>query len=482
MVDLLNKIAGAIWSMPLIFLILLVSLYFSIRMGFPQITHFKEMTRLLKEKGAAEEGLSPFQSFIFTAARTIGVGNIAGMAAGIYFGGPGAIFWLWILAILGSSIAIIEGTLAQTYKEVINNEYKGGPANYMAHGMKNKKIGKGLAVLYSFITFISLTFLMSGVQSFYIVQGLNEAFGFKKIVLGIIITVCLGIVIFGGIKRMGKAAQRISPIVGTIYVLMSIIVIVLNITKLPSTFGLIFKSAFGKDAVFGAIFGSALQWGIRRGVHANEVGIGTSAVTSATGTVKHPVQQGLLSGLSVYIGTLFVCTTTTLMILMTNSYNVIDSKTNELVYEGVKGLEYGNPFVSNAIQKVIPIPNFGNIFIALAILFFAFIALTAFYLYAESNLAYIIGDKKIGFVLLKIGFLVSVFVGTLVASDTIWAMADIGNGLMAWINVIALVLVGNTGIKVYKDYKRQKDSGITTPVFKPEELGMENVGKTWYKK
>ncbi|MGF3141068.1 alanine/glycine:cation symporter family protein [Facklamia sp. P12934] len=478
MSGILNDIAGKIWGLPIIFMILLASLYFSIVMKFPQFTQFKEMLRLLKERGESEQGLSPIQSFIFTAARTVGVGNIAGMAAGIYFGGPGAIFWLWVLAIFGSSIAIIEGTLAQTYKKVINNEYKSGPANYMAEGFSNRKVGRVFAILYSIITTVSLTVLMSGVQSYYIVQGLHSAMNLPVILLSTIFTLILGIVIFGGLKRIGRTSQKISPVAGLLYVIMSIIVIIMNIDKLGETLSLIFSSAFGQDAVFGAMLGSALQWGIRRGVHANEIGIGTSAITSATSQVSHPAQQGLLGGMSVYIGTLFVCTTTTFMILMTGSYNVINDQ-KEIVFEGVKGLEYGNPFVANAIQSVVPIPNFGNIFIALAILVFAFVALTAFYLYAESSLSYIIGDNKTGYTILKVVFLGAVFGGTLVVSDTIWALADIGNGLMAWTNIIALIFIGHKGVKILNDYTEQLNRGIQNPTFDPRSVGIHSGAELW---
>lgn len=478
MANFLNTLAGYLWSMPLIILVLVTGLVFSIKLGFPQVRQFKEMLRLMKERGSSSEGLSPLQSFIFTAARTVGVGNIAGMATGIYFGGPGAIFWLWILAFFGTSIALVEGTLAQTYKKVINGEFKGGPAFYMEKGFKNKELGKLLAVIYSIVTFISLTFLMSGVQSYYIVQGLHNAFNVNTVLTGLILSAVLGIVIFGGLKRMGNTAQRISPIMGFIYVVMSIIIIILNIGKLPATIALIFKSAFGTDAVFGAIFGSAVTWGIRRGVHANEVGIGTSAVTSATATTSHPGAQGLLGGLSVYIGSLFVCTTTTFMILMTNSYNVIGADGN-FVFEGVKGLDYGNPFVARAIESTIPVPGLGNIFVALAILCFAFVALTAFYLYSESNLTYLVGGNKGAIIILKICFIVSVFVGTIVASDTIWAMADIGNALMAWVNIFALIFIGNHGIRIYKDYEEQRKAGVESPIFNAKKFGIEDVEDVW---
>ena len=478
MSGLFNQIAGLLWGLPIIFLILGVSVYYTVIMKFPQFTQLKEMFRLLKERGESEEGLSPFQSFIFTAARTIGVGNIAGMAMGIYFGGPGAIFWLWVLALFGSSIAILEGTLGQTYKQVIHNEYKSGPANYMAKGFKSKRLGKGFAIAYSLITAISLTFLMSGVQAFYIVQGLHDAFNLPVIILAIAFTLLLGIVIFGGLKRIGHTSQKLSPIAGLVYVTLSPIVIVVNYRKMPEVISLIFQSAFGQQAVFGAVVASALQWGIRRGVHANEIGIGTSAITSATAQVSHPAQQGLLGGLSVYIGTLFVCTTTTFMILVTDSYNVIHPN-GTLIHQGVPGLQAGNPFVAHAIQSVIPIPNIGNVIVALAILIFAFVALTAYYLYAESSLAYIVGDHPKVFVGLKCCFLVSIFVGTMVVSDVIWAMADIGYGLMAWTNVIAILFVGHQGVRIVKDYTDQRAQGIKKPSFVPKSLGLEPHKGIW---
>ncbi|MCR8968926.1 sodium:alanine symporter family protein [Facklamia sp. 7083-14-GEN3] len=478
MTEILNQMVNMIWSLPLILIILLTGFYYSVIMGFPQIRLFKETLRLMKERGESELGLSPFQSFIFTAARTVGVGNIAGMAAGIYFGGPGAIFWLWVLALFGSSIAILEGTLAQTYKEVINNEYKSGPSHYMAQAFRNQKVGRVFALVYAVITTISLSLLMPGVQSFYIVQGLHNALNIPSLFLALALTLILGLVIFGGLKRIGRTSQRISPIAGLLYVIISLIVIVVKIDQLPATLVLIFQSALGRDAVFGAMIGSALQWGMRRGAFANEIGMGTSAITSATSKVNHPAQQGLLGGLSVYIGTLFICTTTTFMILMTGSYNVVNSQ-KEIVFEGVKGMKYGTAFVANAIQSVIPIPNFGNLFIAFAILIFAFVALTAFYLYAESSLAYLIGDKPLAFILLKLVFLATVFAGTLVVSDTIWTLADIGNGLMVWINVVALIFIGRQGASILKDYTNQQAKGIQDPHFDPSSIGIDHGAEFW---
>ena len=478
-VELLHHLANRLWGLSLIFLILGVGVYYSVLMKFPQIRLIKEMFRLLKEHGASERGLSPLQSFVFTAARTIGVGNIAGMATGIYFGGPGSIFWLWVLTIMGSSIAILEGTLGQLYKRVINNKYTSSPAHYMAGGFRCRKVGRVFAIVYSLVMTLSLTFLMPGVQSYYIVQGLHQATHIPAVLLAMGLTLVLGLVIFGGLKRMGKTSQQLSPIAGLLYVGVSFVVIIVNIDKLPGVIALIFRSALGKDALFGAMLGSALQWGIRRGVHANEIGTGTSAVTSATSQVKHPAQQGLLGGLSVYIGTLFVCTTTTLMILVTDSYNVV-GQTGEILFQGAPGVAYGNAFVANAIQSVIPIPNFGHLFVAIAILIFSFVALTAFYLYAESSLSYLVGNRQSLFLILRALFLATVFGGTFVVSDTIWTLADIGNGLMAWTNMIALIFIGRQGVIIVNDYVAQRRQGIQAPVFDPTNLGLNIDDNVWH--
>lgn len=480
MADIMNTVAAGVWSLALIGLILLTGLYYTVRMGFPQIFQAKEMLRLLRVRGEAEGGLSPLQSFVFTAARTFGVGNIAGMSAGIYFGGPGAIFWLWVLAFFGSALAILEGTLAQTFKTVFSGGFRGGPARYMRCGMNNSRLGRVFALVYSLVTVVSLTFLMPGVQSYYIVQGATEAFGVHRMAAGVVLTMLLGLVIHGGIGRMGRTTLRISPLVGSLYVLVSVVVILANADEVPGAFALIFRSAFGSDAVFGGIFGYALQWGIRRGVLANEVAVGTSAILSATSSVSHPAQQGLLGGLSVYIGTLFVCTTTTLMILVTGSYNVAHPA-GGFLFEGVPGVAYGNPYVSHAIQSVIPVPGFGQLFVALAIFFFAFVALTAFYLHAESNLSYLLGDRPGAFVLLRTGFLLSVFLGTLIAADTIWAMADIGFGTMAWINVTALIVTGNLGVRIYRDYVQKLRAGGLL-AFDPRALDIRHGAEVWVKK
>ena len=477
--DVINSINGVLWSMPLVLLVLGAGIYFSIRMKFPQARCLKEMIRATCSSEGSEEGMSSLQSFIFTAARSVGVGNIAGMATGIFFGGPGSIFWLWVLAFLGTTVAQVETTLSQTYKRVVDGEYRGGPAYYLEGAIKNRGFAKMMGVAYAIVTIISVTLLMPEVQSFNIVHGLKDAIGGPILLYSILFTLLIAVTILGGLKRIGNVAQKLSPIIGCAYVLMAVIVIIVNIKHLPAVLALIFKSAFAKDAVFGAISGSAITWGIKRGVYANEVGIGSSAIASASAEVSHPAKQGLIGGLSVYIGTIFVCTTSAIMMLMTGCYNV-QGNDGSLIYEGLKGVDYGNQFVSMAIDTVIP--GFGQIFIAVAILCFSFVALIAYYLYTESNVKYLFGDNKVAVRCIQVIFIAAIFIGTLLSAQEIWTLGDIGNALMAWINVIGLLLIGNIAVKIFNDYDKQKKSGVKEPVFNPEKLGLKNISEVWTKK
>ncbi len=476
MYEVLAKINDVAWGMPLVVLIVGAGIYFSIRMKFPQFRYFKEMIRIMSSGGDSKEGLSPLKTFIFTAARSVGVGNIAGMATAIYFGGPGAIFWLWVLALVGSAVAMIEAILAQTYRVKELGEYRGGPAYYMSKGIRHKTFGKILGCLYAVVTVIGVAFLMSGVQSYNIAHGFEDAIGISYKVVGAILALLMAFVIMGGLKRIGGTAKVISPVMAILYIIVTLIVVVCNIGKLPGVIALIFKSAFGVDQVFGAIVGSAVTMGIRRGVFANEVGIGTSAITGAVSEIENPVMQGLTNALSVFIGTFFVCTPSAIMMLMTGCYNVSDGS-GALLYEGLPGVEYGNGFVSASINSVLH--GGGNIFIAVAIFCFAFVALLAYYLYSESNLLYLFKGSKTAVNILRVLFVAAIWIGSLLSADTIWTLGDIANAFMAWINVAALIILGNRGIKIFKDYDAQKKAGIEKPVFSPKKLGIGNECETW---
>ena len=476
--EFLTAINDVLWSMPLVILVLGAGVYFSVRMAFPQFRYFKEMIKNMGQGSDSSRGLSPFKAFVFTAARTVGVGNIAGMATAIYFGGPGAVFWFWILALVGSAVALTEAVLSQTYRRTINGEYRGGPAYYMEHGMKNKKLGRFMAVVFASLTILCFVLLAPTTQSFNITEGISRAFHLPTLGVGIAFTAFLAFIVLGGLKRIGTAAQRISPVMAILYILMGLIVIIMNIRELPGVIALIFRSAFGTHQVFSAIVGSAVSWGIKRGVFANEVGVGSSAVTAAVGEVNHPVKQGLSNALSVFIGTFFVCTTSAVMMLMTGCYNVSDGA-GGVLYEGLPGVAYGNDYVSAAINTVIP--GIGGPFVAISILCFASVALLAYYLYGESSLLYLFPKNKALHWVMKICFLASVFLGCILSADSVWTMGDIGHGVMAWVNIIALLILGNQAIRIFKDYDAQRKNGVEEPTFDPEALGITDVSETWKK-
>ncbi|MDO5410894.1 MAG: alanine/glycine:cation symporter family protein [Lachnospiraceae bacterium] len=478
MEQVLSTINNALWSMPLVILIVGAGLYFSIKMGFPQIRLFKEMIRATSTAGSSDKGLSPLKSFVFTSARSVGVGNISGMAAALFFGGPGSLFWLWILAVFGCTVAGIEGILAQTYKEEINGEFRGGPAFYMRKGIKNPALGKTMAALYAIVIVIGIVFLMSPVQSYNIANGISSAFHVPTIAVGVAFSILIAVVVFGGLKRIGDVANKIFPFMALAYVALALIVIVTNISEVPKVIALIFKSAFGIDPIMGAIVGTAITRGVQRGVFANEVGQGTSAITAATSTVNHPAKQGLIGSLSVFIGTFFVCTPSVIMMLMTGCYNV-QNPAGGFLYEGLPGVETGNGYVSASINTIIP--GIGEIFVAVAILLFAFVALLAYYHYSESNLAYLVGGNKTAVLILRICFVACIFMGTLLKAEVIWTMGDIAAGAQCWINIIAVFLLGNIAVKIFKDYDRQKKNGVTEPVFDPDTLGIKNASDIWKK-
>lgn len=480
---IVTKVNDIVWSPPLIVLVLGAGIYLSLRMKFPQIRLFKEMFRLLNDnKGkGSDEGVSGLRAFIMTAAGRVGVGNIAGMATAIALGGPGAIFWLWIVALFGTAIALIESTLAQAYKITVDGEFRGGPAYYIEKGIGKKWFAKAFA----FVTILAPGILMPGVQSYNITSSLNDAFGWSNLVIAIVMAVVIALCIFGGVKRISAVAEKVSPFMACAYLLVSFIIIGANITKVPAVFTLIVQSAFGIQPIFGALAGAALSKGVMRGVFANEAGQGTSAIMAGSADVSHPVKQGLASCLSVYAGTILVCTTSAFMILLTGCYNVI-GPAGDFLYEGMPGKEYGVAYVHAAINSVFP--GFGAPFVAVAVLLFAFIALLAYYYYAESNLVYVFHETKAWIksstpfmVVFRIIFILAAFQGCLQAVSVVWTMGDIGCGLMTWLNVIAVLILSQKGLKIFNDYERQKKLGLE-PVFDPDALNIKNAGSVWYER
>ena len=458
-----------VWGTPLVVLCLAAGLYFSIRTGFLQVTFLKEMVRLLFQGKESARGVSSFQAFAIAISGRVGTGNIAGVATAILMGGPGALFWMWIIAFLGASSAFVEATLGQIYKRVVRGEYRGGPSYYIEQGLGMK----WYAVLFSVVTIVSMTFFLPAIQSQSIAKGMETAFHIDRLYTGIAVAVALGLVIFGGVKRIGHVAQVVVPFMAIGYILMAVIIILLNIGQVPAVFGLIFKSALGLEPAFGAIVGTAISAGVKRGIFSNEAGQGTAPHAASAAEVSHPVKQGLVQAFSVYIDTLFVCTATGLMILFTGQYNVAGPD-DSLLVQNIDAAISGPGFTQYAVESVFP--GIGHGFVAIALLFFVFTTLMAYYYMAETNLTYLDQNGKHPWLInvLRVVTLATIIYATFVTSGSAWEMGDIGVGLMAWLNIIAILLLQKPALKALADYRAQKRAG-KDPVFDARRTGIANA-------
>jgi len=466
-VDFIN---GFIWSNWLVVLCLGTGVFFSILLKFPQVRLIKDMVGQLLGGKSSENGVSSFQGFAMALGGRVGTGNIAGVATAIGLGGPGAIFWMWIIAFLGAGSAYIEAALAQVWKEDDNGQYRGGPSYYIEKGLGMK----WYAVIFAISAIVACGLFLPGVQANSIATSINNAFGISPFVTGGIIVLFLGFVVFGGVKRIGKAAELIVPFMAIAYIIVSIIIIIINADQIIPVFKLIISSAFDLKAGFGALLGTTIQMGVKRGIYSNEAGQGTGPMAAAAAEVSHPAKQGLVQAFSVYVDTLFVCSATAFMIIITKSYNVVNPLGGFKV-ENVPGVEYGPAYTQLAVDTLIP--GFGPGFVAIALFFFAFTTLMAYYYYAETNVAYLFKNSKNTKLFINVArfaLLGMTYFGAIKTADLAWALGDLGVGLMAWLNIIAIILLTNVGVKTLKDYEAQKAEG-KDPVFEPSKLGIKNA-------
>ncbi len=472
-----DKINGYVWSIPLVALCLGAGIYFSIRTRFLQLRLIKDMVRQLLRGHSSKRGVSSFQGFAMALGGRVGTGNIAGVATAISVGGPGALFWMWMIAFLGAGSAYIEAALGQVWKEEIGGVYRGGPSYYIEKGLGQK----WYALLFALITIISCGILLPGIQANSIAVAFHSVFPpVTPTTSGIVLTVLLGLIIFGGVKRIGKAAEVMVPFMAIGYVLMAITIIILDIKRLPAMLVLVVTSAVGKNAIFGGIIGSAIIWGVKRGIFSNEAGQGTGPQAAAAAEVAHPAQQGLVQAFSVYVDTLFVCSATGFMILITGTYNVADGKGGFLV-NNLPGIEASPVWTQQGIDTLLR--GFGAHFVAIALFFFAFTTLMAYAFYTESNVAYLFKSKsKIAIPLARLFLLAMTFYGAIRTTRLAWGLGDIGVGLMAWLNIVAILLLTKVGLATLKDYEAQRRAqkalsfGPTPPLsFDPKKLGIRGA-------
>ncbi|WP_349998570.1 alanine/glycine:cation symporter family protein [Stenotrophomonas lacuserhaii] len=490
-------INSIIWSKALIFMCLAAGLYFSARTRFMQIRGFFEMCRLTVSGEKSDAGVSSFQALAMSMAGRMGIGNIAGVATAIAFGGPGAIFWMWVMGFLGASTSYIECTLAQIYKtKDAEGRYRGGPAYYIEKAMGLK----WYAMAFALATIVAAGFLMPGVQANAIADSIvnacrggalcgpldGQVFGMEqvqamKLGIGVAVALLLGVVIFGGVKRIASFAEIVVPFMAAGFILMAITIMVLNAERVPEMFGIIFDSAFGTHAAFGAMMGLAVEWGVKRGIYANEAGQGTAPHAAAASEVSHPAKQGYVQAFAVYFDTMMVCTSTAFLILAAGTYNVYSPEAGAApIFQGLAGIAEGAGYAQAAVESVIP--GFGAAFVAVAIFFFAFTTIMAYYYMAETNLTYLNNNAKrpLTVLVLRLGIIGMVIFGAVHNAQLAWALGDIGVGLMAWLNIVAILIVQKPAMIALRDYERQKKLGLD-PTFDPVALGIKNAD-FWQKK
>lgn len=456
--QLIENINNLLYTYILIVLLIGIGLFFTFKTNCVQITLFKDALKELMHKNEGTHGISSFQSLMISTASRVGTGNIAGVAVAISIGGPGSVFWMWVIAIIGSASAFIESTLAQVYKERDGKEFRGGPAYYIKRGIGSKP----MAILFAVLLISCFAFGFNGLQSFNVASSISYFFPDKSvaIVVGIIIALLAGLIFFGGTKRIGFISSIIVPIMAVIYIAMGLIVIFNNIGELPNVLGDIFSQALGYKAIVGGTIGGAILQGIKRGLFSNEAGMGSSPNAAATANVSHPVKQGLVQVVSVFIDTLIICTTTAVFLLLANT---------DPNAEGIALVQ--SAFVSEFGQA-------GNIFITVAIILFAFTSIIGNYSYAESNFKFIT-TNKIALNVFRLLCLLPICLGAVSNMSLAWNTADILMGLMALLNIIAIFQLRNVAFKCLKDYKQQKVAG-KDPIFNPESLEIDNTA-VWQK-
>lgn len=451
--DFINQANDILWTYILIAMLLGCALWFSFKTRFVQFRMIGEMIRLLGDSTAKIDGhekhISSFQAFTISLASRVGTGNLAGVATAITVGGPGAIFWMWIIALLGASSAFVESTLAQLFKIKSKHSYIGGPAYYMEKGLKKRWMGIIFAVLIT----ITFGFAFNSVQSNTICAAFDSAFNIPPIYMGIGITTLTIIIIFGGVHWIANVSSILVPIMALGYIFLALYIVISNIIHLPYIIDLIIKNAFGMEQAIGGGIGAALMQGIKRGLFSNEAGMGSAPNAAATAHVTHPAKQGFIQALGVFTDTLLICTCTAFIIIFSGKN----------LNAGLDGIQLTQAALNSQIG------NIGSTYIAIAILFFAYSSILGNYYYGEANIRFITKNQSVVQIYrILVGGMV--FFGSIASLNLVWSLADITMALMAICNLIAIIMLGKYAFRLLDDYMDQKKKGIKSPVFSKEKM------------
>ena len=469
---IITEINDFLWTYILIAVLVGCGLWFTWRTRFVQFRMLKEMIRLLGDSSVKHPGhkhISSFQAFTVSVATRVGTGNLAGVATAIAIGGPGAVFWMWIIALIGSATAFVESTLAQLFKLRHKDSFIGGPAYYIQKGMHNRWMSALFAIL------ITITFGLSynSIQSNTICQAMNEAFGWNQVLTGIVLVMMSLAIVFGGIQRIAKVSSVIVPVMAIGYFILAFVIVLMNIHLMPHVFKVIISNAFGLEQITGGGLGATMMNGIKRGLFSNEAGEGSAPNVAATASVSHPVKQGLIQALGVFTDTLLVCSCTAFIILISGLYS----------HPELNGIA----LTQSALQS--EIGSSGPIFIAIAIFLFAFSSIIGNYYYGEANIRFLFGKKEennngklksILFIYRLCSGGVLVMFGALASLEIVWNLGDLCMALLTACNLIAILVLGKYAFKLLKDYQQQKKNGIKDPIFHRSQLPeIENELECW---
>lgn len=450
--NLINIPSAFIWDF-LVYILVGLGLFFTIRFGFIQFRYFIEMFRIVGEKPVGNKGVSSMQAFFISAASRVGTGNLTGVALAIATGGPGAVFWMWVVAAVGMASSFVESTLAQLYKVRDGEDFRGGPAYYIQKGLGARWLGIVFAILIT----VSFGLIFNAVQTNTIAGALDGAFNVNKTVVAIVLAVLTAFIIFGGLKRIVAVSQMIVPVMAGIYILIALYVVI--ITAFPGVIATIVKNAFGVEQVVGGGLGSIIIIGAKRGLFTNEAGMGSAPNAAATAHVSHPAKQGFIQTLGVFFDTFIVCTSTAFIVLLYS-----------LTPKG-DGIQVTQAALNHHIGSWTPT------FIAIAMFLFAFSSVVGNCYYGETNIEFI-KTSKTWLNIYRIAVIAMVVYGCLADFQLVWDMADLFMGIMALINLIVITLLSNVAYKVYKDYAKQRKQGLD-PVFKAKNIpGLKNA-ETW---
>ena len=455
---ILGDVNTFLYSKFLILVLVITGVYFTIRTGFVQIRLLPDAFRVLSEK-SRKGGISAFQALMIATASRVGTGNISGVATAIVMGGPGAVFWMWLMALLGGASAFIESTLAQVYKKPAGERFRGGPAYYIERAMKARWLG----VIFAVLLIACFAYGFNGLQSYTLTSAFDHyiegfAEGKAPLIIGGVLALLTAVVLFGGAHRISIISSVLVPVMAGLYVAAGLVIIFKNLAQIPDVLALIFRDAMDFQAIFGGFAGSCVVIGIKRGLFSNEAGMGSAPNAAAAADVSHPAKQGLVQVLSVFIDTIVICSTSAFVVLLSGLAQTGGALTAIPLIQQSVAVQFGDA---------------GIHFVTISICLFAFTSLIGNYFYAEANIQFI-HESPVLLFLFRLSAVAMIFIGAQFNLTTAWDLADVLMGAMATVNIIAMFALGGIAIRVLKDYQRQKAQGLE-PVFRAAEIGLHNT-------